>query len=162
MEGEPKITKEERRREGRRAGCCNHVCTALQGTAFCPPDSHIWLAGREIPPNLLHRRKSAPASPPPLESLLIPPPSLQVREPDGGRRAAFACQTQAELCSEGGTTSISPIEQQPCESAENKHASQGAGCIENISSVRRAAIAVLSYFASLIRNWRQRMARCNM
>ena len=119
-------------------------------------------AGREIPPNLLRRRKSAPASPPPLASLLVPPPPLQVRESDGGQRKAFACRTQAELCSEGGTASIPPIEQQLCESAENKLVSQGAGCIEGIASVRRAAIAALSYFASLVQNWRQRMARCNM
>lgn len=80
-------------------------------------------AGREAPPNLLRRRKSAPASPPPLTSLLITPSPLQVQEPDSGQRAAFACQTQAELCSEGGAASIPPIEQQLCESAENKLAS---------------------------------------
>ena len=119
-------------------------------------------AGREAPPNLLRRRKSAPASPPPLASLLVPPLPLQVQEPDGGRRAAFVSQAQNKPCPDGGAVSVPPIEQQLCESAENKFASQGAGCIENISSVRRAVITVLSCFASLIRNWRQRMARCNM
>ena len=87
---------------------------------------------------------------------------LQVQEPDGGQRLASICRTQTEPCPEGGAASISPIEQQLCESAEDKCVSQGAGSIEDIASVRRAAIAVLSYFASLIRDWRQRMVRCNM
>lgn len=119
-------------------------------------------AGREIPPNLLHRRKSAPASPPPLASLLVPPPPLQVQEPDGGQSAASACQAQGKPCPEGKAASMSSIRQQPCESAEDRHASQGAGSIEDIASVRRTAISALSHFASLAQNWRQLIARCNM